>query len=330
MEFIVASPEMQELSALSMYDKLDIDIGKKNDFVLNISRTVAGDLGIEKGGYFFSPGTEFGGIFDSSEVNTGDDDAVWSGILFRGMLEEDVIRPFPNQDYRVISGEANTVIRTILNENNALGTFFVVPDTDTGIAFQTYQFERYTTKLKGLSKMLATKGLRLSIHAETKDPGEPFAVYVEAVPVVDYSNELEYSQDSHFVIRIKDFCGGINHLICLGQGDLADRQRVDLYVQANGQIGVTKYYTGIHERTEVYDYSSAESLDDLISYGIEQLREIMNKRTLDMDIEEDFEAGIGDIVGGRDYESGIYLALPVTGKILRSDGSGSSIQVSVE
>jgi hypothetical protein len=330
MEFIIASPAREELSSLAAYQKLDIDIGKQNDFVLDLDRKTAASLGIEKQGYLFSPGTEFGGIFDNVDTNTGNDDTEWSGILFRGMLERDIIQPPSGQDYRVVSGEANNIIRTILAENGALGGFFTVPAKSSGTTIQSYQFDRYVTKLKGLSDMLASKNLRLWIHAEAGAPGESFTVYVEAVPVMDYSNELEYSQDSHVVIRIKDYSGGINHLICLGQGELHERQRVDLYVQADGSIGLTKYYTGIRERTDVYDYSSVESIEDLTKGGIERLTELMSSVSLDMDIAEDFDPAIGDIIGGRDYESGVYLAKPVTGKILRADGSKQSIQVSVE
>ena len=54
---------------------------------------------------------------------------------------------------------------------------------------------------------------------------------------------------------------GVNHLICLGEGELKDRVVKHLYVQKDGSIGEEQYYTGIEEITETYDYNSTEAAE---------------------------------------------------------------------
>ena len=62
---------------------------------------------------------------------------------------------------------------------------------------------------------------------------------------------------------------------------------------------------------EVYENTSTET-DELWSKSEERLQELMNKKTFRMDVAKlGLDIGIGDIVGGRDYLTGLYMAKPV-------------------
>jgi len=329
-DFIVTDSSRIETAFLEDFEMLDVDIGKQNDFELRIPRSTSKKLAIELGGFLFCPKTEFGGVITRIALETTDNSALWSGIAWRGLLSLDIIIPPLGQDYRVISGEANNILRTVLAENGSVGIFFDIPYIDTGVTFTNYQFHRYETKLKGLSRMLLSKGLKLRIRAVQGGSNEPFKVTCEAVPIIDYSNKLEYSDDYKMNISIVQDDGGINHIICLGRGELKDREVVHLYVQSGGAIGTTKYYTGFDERVAVYNYSSVESLEELVKGGIEKLQELKSSKRLDLKVADlDFGVEIGDIVGGRDRVENIYLTKPVTGLIYRSTGGVEEIEASV-
>jgi hypothetical protein len=257
---------------------------------------------------------------------------VWNGLTWRGLLDKDIIEPPSGQAYRIVSGECNALIGQILALNGGTGTLFTAATANTGKTVINFQFDRYTTKLKGLAKMLLSVGMRLEIAAKMGGPNAPFSIIVSAVPITDYSDSIEWSQNSRVAVQITDNKGGINHLICLGSGELAARQRIDLYVHSDGTIGTGgKYYTGIRERKAVYDYGSVESADDLMSYGIDRLTELMDKKELVIKVTDDFdEVDIGDIIGGRDYDAGVSLSKPVTGKILRLQDGKTTIEINVE
>lgn len=108
---------------------------------------------------------------------------------------------------------------------------------------------------------------------------------------------------------------GINHLICLGKGELKDRKVIDLYVQEDGSIEKDRqHYKGIEEIAEIYDYSNAEE-DELYKKGIEKLKNEMNSSEFKAEVDEvEEDWPIGDSISGRDYISGIEVSQPIIEK----------------
>jgi hypothetical protein len=338
-EFSVCDKNRYELELLQGYESLDFDIGVQNDFELKIPKENAKKCGLELGGWVLSHNTEYCGLLESLETTTDSDMMTWQGSTIRGLLDKDIVVPLSGANYRIAKGEANAQLRVILAENGACGTLFTVPNYQSG-ATVDYQFHRYTSKLKGFTNMLldgsAAGGLnyRMRIYAALAEDYNPFIISIEAVPIVDYSQEIEYSEDHKIAVKLTR-AAGINHLICLGQGDLAARMVKHLYINRKGDIVSVKPsasdgYFGPAERIEVYDNSGAESEDDLIKGGTERLKEIMPSDTVDLFTTEGFEIEIGDIIGGRDYDTGLAVSKPVTGKILKAADGKEEIEVSVE
>ena len=119
-------------------------------------------------------------------------------------------------------------------------------------------------------------------------------------------------------------------MICLGKGELQDRQVIDLYVQEDGSIGSEQYYTGIQEIAETYEDTSSET-DELEEKGMEKLLELMNSTSFSMDVETlNMDVAIGDIIGGRDYLTGLYAKKPITKKIYRVEGGKTSLEYGIE
>lgn len=327
MDFVIADQNLMEEGFLNTANGIDLEIGNKdaaNDFELTLPLTSSGY--VDYGKYIFVPGTEYGGIIEDLKTSTSSGTAQWYGNTWRGFLNQIIIEPTSGAAYKTVSGEANTVLKSMLS--GKLNNMFTVPVENSGITVN-YQFDRYVSYLDGFSSMLAQYGARLEILAEQGRANEAFAVYLKAVPVMDYSEEVEYSQDNKINFVIRDYRRGINHLICLGKGELTARQVLHLYVQKGGSVGTTKYYTGLEERTAVYDYSSAEDAATLKEYGIKRLQEIMNYKKLEMSV-QDLNLAIGDIVAGRERNTGTYLKKPIARKVLKIDGSKTTIEYKVE
>ena len=186
----------------------------------------------------------------------------------------------------------------------------VVSSEDTGVSVTNYQFDRYCTLLDGLVKMLKSKGYRLQLSFR-REQNEPGYLLVEAVPIVDYSDRIEFSRDCKLNYTMDDKQDGVNHLIVTGKGELQDRNILHLYVQADGSISKTQHYTGLQEIAEVYENTSTET-EELEEQAREKLLGLMNKKTFKMDVAAlGVDVNIGDIVGGRDYLTGMYMAKPV-------------------
>ena len=89
-----------------------------------------------------------------------------------------------------------------------------------------------------------------------------------------------------------------------------------MYIEADGNISQTQYYTGIDERTEFYDYANAESTQDLIDYGTQRLKEVASYKQLSIKAPENQELEIGDIVQGV-FPDGTILQSPVVSKLYK-------------
>ena len=309
---ILADPNRKELGSIQNAN-VTVDLNGNRNFSVQIARSNwIPELTFS---YFvYIPGTEYGGIIGQVLTDTTLDYVELKGHSWRGRLAKKVIEPPAGQDYKKVSGELHTVMKDLIepafggNEGNV--PLFFVSEEDTGVTVSNYQFDRYCTLLDGVTKMLKSKGYRLQLTFQ-RAAGEQGKLFIEAVQIVDYSSEIELSKDCQLNYTMEDIRDGINHLVVTGKGELQDRNVLHLYVQKDGSIGKKQYYTGLDEIAEVYENTSTET-DELEETSTEKLQELMNKQTFKMDVASlGLDVKIGDIVGGRDYLTGMYMSKPV-------------------
>lgn len=290
------------------FSEYDFEIGDdENTFLVTCLRSEWET--IYEGSRIYIPDTEYGGIFKKLQTNTKNGTISCGGFTWRGMLQNKIICPPTGEDYATDTGELNSIIRARVS--SALPNLFDGSTESTGIEV-SYQYNRYVSLYDGLKAMLKSVGYKMRISYDM----ETGKVIVEAVPIVDYSPEIEYSSDMNANYYMTKEGMGVNHLICLGQGELAERVVVDLYVDENGEISQTQTYFDEDEITQIYDYAGA-SRDDLIQSGTDQLKNIRNHNSFRIDLESTKDVEIGDIVGGRDYTSGMRMTAPITTKIVK-------------
>ena len=316
MDFIIADEKCMEIGFLSASAEIDLDLSYEAD---NKDGINDGELTVEEddityGCYIFCPGTEYGGRILDLKRKTSSTSRTWYFDTWRRMLGHSVIEPPEGEAYyRVENMDANVMLNEVFS--GRFESFFVVPEYLSGIDVSG-QFDRYTTLLDGVTKILKAHGARIKITAVQGGPGDAFRVQVEAVPIMDHSEEIEYSQDNRVNLTLRDNRRGINHLICLGSGELTERTVRHLYVQEDGSIGDLQYYFGIDERVAVHDYPNAEDENELLESGKEKLESLGNYKKMDMTV-DDLDLDIGDIVAGRDRETGLYLAQRIVNKVLK-------------
>lgn len=256
----------------------------------------------------YVPDTEFGGIIGSVMTSTALDYVELKGYTWRGRMDHKIICPPSGSDYKTVSGELNSVLKSLIEPE--FGGLYVVSEEDTGVSVTNYKFDRYCTLLDGINKMLQSKGYRLDIRHK-REQGVPGYILIKAVPIIDYSREIELSKDSGLNYTMEDVRDGVNHMIVNGKGELQDRNVFHLYVWPDGSIKKTQYYTGLDEIAEVYENTSTET-DELDSQSINKLKELCSKKTFGMDVDKlRLNLSIGDIVGGRDYLTGMYASKPI-------------------
>lgn len=297
---------------------IDFEVGADesdsiNDFEIELKRW-NWDGSIEYGSRVFSPGTEYGGIVREISTDTSANVIRAKGDTWRGMMTKKIIQPLSGQDYAVASGELNSIIKSKV-EAEFPGLFYGV-EINTGIIVTNYQFDRYCTLHAGLVKMLKSVGYRLDIRYQEGDVGMAGYVSVRAVPINDLSSEYELTNDNNMNFTTDDNRRGINHLICLGKGELKDRLVIHLYADQNGTISQTQqFFKGVEEIVAIYDSSGSER-DDLIKNGIKELENKKSSMSYNMTMTKlEGNIDLGDIVGGKDYLTGISMKKPIGRKI---------------
>lgn len=315
-DIIVAAPDGTELRCM-LFSEYDFEIGdEENSFLVTIPRpeweSVANDSRI------YIPGTEYGGLYKRLESDTKNNSVAVGGLTWRGMLQKKIISPPSGQDYATDSGELNAILGARVS--TAFPGLFVGSSESTGITV-SFQYQRYVTMYDGLKALLKSVGYKMQIEYDQVLR----KVVVSAVPIVDYSSEIEYSSDMSADYSMIIDRTGINHLVCLGSGELRNRIVVHLYVDGNGVISQTQTFFGENEIAEVYDYAGA-SRDDLIQSGVDQLKGELNLNEFAIELESEREVQIGDIVGSRDYITGYTVTAPITTKIVKFEDGFVNIE----
>lgn len=317
MDLIYTDPRRVELGVLLSYT-LDLSYGideNENDFELTLGRF---EPLLEDGAIICIDGTEYGGIVDGMKSTSSEETRISIGRTWHGVLNSKVIQPDPGQDYLVVTGDANDVLGALI-PRLGLSSLFRVASSRSGVSIKSYQFHRYVKGYDGIRAMLASGGGKLKMRwADT-------GVELYAAPIVDYSSQAVDGDEA--ILSVERYGAKVNHLICLGQGDLKDREVLHLYVDQFGRIGGKQYYTGLDEVVEVYDYSSVGSSAELRSEGIKQLEELRNNDKVEVTAYEGsgLEYDIGDIIGGTDTASGNTAKATVAQKIVKINNGAVSI-----
>lgn len=326
LEFIIARKNGEELGFLDQSVAIDMDLGDTDDFEIRLPQEEWTKEWYWYGNRIFVPGTEYGGILNSLEVMTKTQEIVWCGTTWRGLLKQKIIEPPEGEDHLTVSGDLNDILRELIKDR--FDGLFFVPEEKAGITVTGWQIDRYVTLYDAVDKMLSTQGYRLQISYIEPENLDYGYVSIRAVQVKDYSETLEYSQDGEVQFTIKDYRGGVNHLICAGKGQNEERIILHLYVQKDGSVGKTPYYTGLEENEAVYEFSSADK-EKLEEDGTKRLKELQNYKSINVNV-EGIDLEIGDIVGGYEDITGTRLKKPIIRKIIKIKNGKTTTEYKVK
>ena len=304
MDLIFTNTTREDQGVLSAY-AFDLSYGEKeNDFEMTVG---SNEAPLEFGAFVYIEGTEYGGIVDGLKVTTNGEAVTYYGRTWHGIINSKVIQPDSGEDYLIASGDANEVL-SFLVARLGLSGLFTASGTASGITVSSYKFHRYCKGYDGIRAMLAASGAKLKISWKNR------SVQLSAEPLEDYTN---YPVDGDIAsLILEQHKHKVNHLICLGKGDLAEREVVHLFADKYGNIGDAQYYTGLDEIADTYDNTNS---DDLRNDGIKRLKELRNNDKAEMSLPETegLFYDIGDIVGATEYRTEIKVSATVTQKIVQ-------------
>lgn len=316
MDLTYTNAKRADLGVLSTHS-FDLSYGaSENNFELTIG---ANEPMLETDACIYIEGTEYGGMIGGIKSSTHGETITYKGRTWHGILNSKVVQPDTGENYLVVSGDANEVL-SFLIARLGLSKLFVVAEKPSGVNISNYKFFRYCKGYDGVADMLADNGGKLKIAWKDR------AIHLTAEPIADYTDSpVDGDIATLSVEQNKD---KVNHLICLGKGDLAEREVIHLYVDQFGRIGDFQYYTGLDEICDTYENSNSENLR---SDGEKKLAELRDndKAEIALPETEGLFYDIGDIVGASEIHSGIKVAAAVSQKIVKINNGVVSTEYKV-
>lgn len=281
-----------------------------NTFELSVDRN--SNIRLEDKALVYIEGTEYGGRVKGISTNTNEDVITYKGLTWHGILNAHVLGPDSGQDYLVLQGDAHTVLRSLIERMN-LQDIFTAPMALSGI--NVNHQVRYEYGYFAILSMLAASSAKLKMTYENG------MVVLSAKDIADYSQQDELDTTTQVSITIDQDYLPVNHLVCLGEGELKNRTVVHFYADANGTVSTTQSLFGSDENTLIYDYTNADRTE-LTEKGKEKLQELQNCNTVKADIPEGRVLDIGDVVGAIDPITGISVSTNVTYKTVVISSNG--------
>ena len=306
MDLIYTNSSRADVGVLLDYE-LDLAFGAdENNFECTIQ---ASSHCCEAGSLLYFEGTEYGGVIDSIKSNGSTKEVVYSGRTWHGVMNSKVLAPDSGEDYLIVSGEANALIGTLLTRMG-LSDLFEASSENSGLTISSYKMNRYIKGYDGITKMLGSVGAR--IHLVFRDG----KVIVSAIKKRDFSENEEFDSDQVGFTAKKNF-RAVNHLICLGAGNLSERLVVHLYADTKGNISRTQTQFGFDEVIDTYERSDLATEDELFAEGKAQLKSLYDSDEVSIDFDADSDAyEVGDVIGAYDNITGLWITTTIAKKIV--------------
>ena len=250
--------------------------------------------------------TEYGGVIDQVKRGSGrgaTGTVECKGRTWHGILAGRRLSPDSGSGYLTVNGKAGDVLTSLIARMGLESLFNAASDDST----VSYTFERFCDGYSGLMSCAKANGRKLSMRR--------IDGYIELSmpPIVDYANKVD-SDLLDFTITSVHRC--VNHLLCAGTGQLANRAIVHFYADENGNVSHKQTLFGIDEICALYDYSNA-SASELETEGKKKLLEYQTSGTVEVDAHEDMDVDVGDIISARDNSTGTTVTATVSKKVVK-------------
>lgn len=250
--------------------------------------------------------TEYGGVIDQVKRGSGrgaTGTVECKGRTWHGILAGRRLSPDSGSGYLTVNGKVGDVLTSLI-ARMGLESLFKASSDDSTVS---YTFSRFCDGYSGLMALAKSNGRKLSMRRMDG--------YIELSmpPIVDYANKVD-SDLLDFTITSVHRC--VNHLLCAGTGQLANRAIVHFYADENGNVSHKQTLFGIDEICALYDYSNA-SASELETEGKKKLLEYQTSGTVEVDAHEDMDVDVGDIISARDNSTGTTVTATVSKKVVK-------------
>lgn len=244
--------------------------------------------------------TEYGGIVRGKKTQTKEGTTAFTGSTWHGVLNEHYIYPPAGQTHFKYRGDANGFLRAVV-EALHLGQWFRVAEGDSGITISAEI--RYKRGYDAIVATLAKARAKLVIKWQRD----------HAVLAAVEATEWATMNSSNANFNITQGFRPPNHLLVLGKGELLEREVVDLYMDAEGNVSRRQTFFGLDEVMATFEDTNAEG-EELIANATKKFMELQDVDDIDVSSELVDDYDVGDYVTVTNMEASQSATAAVTSK----------------
>lgn len=267
-DLIYTDSSGKDVAILKEYE-FDLAYGKdENDFELIMPLRNAI---LDVGNRLYISDTEYGGIVDGIRVNTNAKSITYVGRTWHGILANKIIQSPASTEYIAFDGDANEVIAEII-ELLDLSVLFEAETEPSGFEISSYKVD-YQDAYTALKEMLELAGAKLMVR------------YIDGKVELSAEALIDYTSDEQWDTKQRNFDASrnyrtVNHLICIGAGELEERLVIHLFMNENGIMPYSidnpvkdddyildernRYYSGTDEVTAVLENTNGRYKENYI------------------------------------------------------------------
>lgn len=295
---IYTDAELNDIGYASGFT-LDLENGKDNNFTF---KTALSDFGkYIPGIYIYSENApEFGGRISTFTPNTANGTVTFAGRTWRGMFE----RKYLCRNLAFESGTSvGNIISSLIIELGFDGVFEAIQNKQS--ISKSFVLNALSNALTELEALLRENNCRPSF---AYDPISK-KIKIGADAITDYSNDEYDSSKVNLELYVNTM--PINHVVAvLPDGSLRHR-----FLLLDGtQSETVQEITGVDEVMSIISVSKADDASTAMQATIDDSLAASQTCTVAVN---NLDADIGDIVGGREKQTGIFVKSKVTSKILK-------------
>ena len=292
----------------------DYEVSSGDENLMTITRNLS-DKKLAPRSLVYVDGSDAGGIIDGVTIDTSKSSGqvIYSGRSWSGILAGKVICPDTGADHLTVSGDADTVIASIIKRIGLTG-LFTATGSVSGITVNNYQFARYCTAWDGLSAMMASVGGKLCMGYDS--------AIKKVVLYAKKAQEVPFDSDTQPDIEVSQSFTKTNHLICLGKGEGAARIRCDWFADSKGNVSEKQSIFGAYEIAQTYEETASE-YDKLKESGKKKLVALQSTEAAKVEVNNSGEYDVGDTITAFEANYGIEVKASITQKRLTEKESTS-------
>lgn len=257
---------------------------------------------LEIGSYLYIPNTDIGGRVDALKVDTASKTIYASGRTWRGLLATKLFET---------STQVNTNASMFFSEKilspyaHNMGAIFSVV-TNTEMPSSNVTIPAYEDLYTAMVRCAVAVNHKINIKY---DEVRSRAV-ISFVPIADYTSANAITSDM-FEFKASSGAPRVNHAI-----GVSGSMKVHRYLQANGSVSNTMFYTGIDEIMRVFEIPSVANTTELTTKTDEALLSAQISDSMEVTA-LNLNADLGDKFTAEDIQTGISMTQYVTHKITK-------------